>query len=69
MTDVQVAHTRAEALGIPNIVTIYFTVDLDAFGDTIDNLIVPYFQELNAENARLGGRPIGAYSPVRCAGG
>lgn len=62
-TDAQAAHTRAEALGIPGNVTIYFAVDFDAFGDTIDDLIVPYFQELNAETTALGGNPIGVYGP------
>lgn len=62
-TDAQDANARADALGIPDNVTIYYAVDFDAFGDTIDNLIVPYFQELNAETVRLGGRPIGAYGP------
>ena len=62
-TDAQDANARDDALGIPDNVTIYYAVDFDAFGDTIDNLIVPYFQELNAETVRLGGRPIGAYGP------
>lgn len=62
-TDAQDAHARAEALGIPRNVTIYFAVDFDAFGDTIDSLIVPYFQELNAETTALGGNPIGVYGP------
>lgn len=62
-TDAQDANARAEALGIPDNVTIYYAVDFDAFGATIEDLIVPYFQELNAETTRLGGRPIGAYGP------
>ncbi|WP_205751097.1 glycoside hydrolase domain-containing protein, partial [Brevibacterium linens] len=62
-TDAQAAHTRAEALGIPGNVNIYFAVDFGAFGDTIDDLIVPYFQELDAETTALGGNPIGVYGP------
>jgi peptidoglycan hydrolase-like protein with peptidoglycan-binding domain len=59
-SDAEAADTRAAALGIPNNVTIYFAVDFDAFGDTIDDLIVPYFEELNAN---LSARPIGVYGP------
>lgn len=62
-TDAESAHARADSLGIPNNVTIYFAVDFDAFGSVIDDPIVPYFVELNTRNAQLGGRPIGVYGP------
>ncbi|MCI2266119.1 glycoside hydrolase domain-containing protein [Sediminivirga luteola] len=62
-TDAGLAKARGDYLGMPNDVTVYFAVDYDAFGSDIDNRIVPYFRALNAENTRIGGRPIGAYGP------
>lgn len=62
-TDAESAHARADELGIPNNVTIYFAVDFDAFGSAIGDRIVPYFSEINSRNAQLGGRPIGVYGP------
>ncbi|KAB1945434.1 DUF1906 domain-containing protein [Brevibacterium linens ATCC 9172] len=62
-SDAQAADTRAEAFGIPKNVTIYFAVDFDAFGSTIEDLIIPYFRELNDEMSAIGGNPIGAYGP------
>ncbi|WP_193072880.1 MULTISPECIES: glycoside hydrolase domain-containing protein [unclassified Brevibacterium] len=62
-TDAQLAHTRADALGMPGDVTIFYAVDFDAFGSTIADLIVPYFEELNAESTALGSNPVGVYGP------
>lgn len=59
--DAKAANARADMLKVPDNVTIYYAVDFDAFGATITDKVVPYFQEIAAETTNR--RPIGVYGP------
>lgn len=47
IVDALTAINAADLLGFPSGTTIYFAVDFDAYGFQIDDLVVPYFQQIS----------------------
>ena len=65
--DAKEAYNAAVNLGIPTDSTIYFAVDYDAYGDNVNNNVIPYFNEINKYfNSQEIKYNIGVYASRTC---